>query len=81
MSSSEQKGDLDGQVARVARALNDKGVTVAKTVNEVGSGLNGHRPKLIALLFDPKVSVVAVEHRDCLMRFGAEHGDENGTYR
>ena len=42
------------------------------TVSEVGSGLNGHGPKLIRLLADPKVRALVVEHRDRLMRFGAE---------
>ena len=73
VSSSDQKGDLDGQVARVVAALNKQGISVAKTVTEVGSGLNGHRPKLIALLRDPHVQTIAVEHRDRLMRFGSEY--------
>ena len=42
-------------------------------MTEVGSGLNRHRRKLLKLLADPKVSVVAVEHRDRLMRFGSEY--------
>jgi putative resolvase len=46
---------------------------VAQTVTEVGSGLNGHRKKLLGLLADPKVDVIVVEHRDRLMRFGAEY--------
>ena len=73
VSSSDQKGDLDGQVARVVAALNKQGISVAKTVTEVGSGLNGHRPKLIALLKGPHGQAIAVEHRDCLMRFRAEY--------
>ena len=73
VSSSDQKADLDGQVARVVERLNKEGLPVVRTVTEVGSGLNGHRPKLIALLKDPQVQVVAVEHRDRLMRFGPEY--------
>jgi predicted site-specific integrase-resolvase len=73
VSSSDQRGDLDGQAARVTMALNDLNVPVSKIVTEIGSGLNGHRPKLIGLLRDPSISVVAVEHRDRLMRFGAEY--------
>ena len=73
VSSSDQKGDLDGQVARVVRALNDKNIPVVKTVVEIGSGLNGHRPKLISLLSDSTITVIAVEHRDRLMRFGVEY--------
>lgn len=42
-------------------------------VTEVGSGLNGNRPKIRRLLSDPSATVVAVEHRDRLARFGVEH--------
>jgi predicted site-specific integrase-resolvase len=49
------------------------GLTILKAVTEIGSGLNGHRPKLMKLLSDPDISAVVVEHRDRLMRFGAEY--------
>src|ERR1700756_2388266 len=38
-----------------------------------GSGRNGRRPKLIKLLANPKIQTMVVEHRDRLMRFGAEY--------
>jgi putative resolvase len=44
-----------------------------KVIAEVGSGLNGDRPKLIAALRDPKIHVLVVEHRDRLARFGSEY--------
>ena len=50
-----------------------QGWPVVRTVTEVGSGLNGHRPKLMKVLADRSVAIVAVEHRDRLMRFGAEY--------
>lgn len=34
--------------------------------------MNGHRPKLLKLLADPRVKTIVVEHRDRLMRFGFE---------
>src|ERR1700739_3977932 len=34
---------------------------------------NGRRPKLIKLLANPKIQTIVVEHRDRLMRFGAEY--------
>ncbi len=71
--SADQRGDLDGQVARVLSHLSAMQVPVTKSVTEVGSGLNGHRPKLLRLLSDKTVTVIAVEHRDRLMRFGAEY--------
>ena len=41
-------------------------------VCEVGSGLNGRRPRLRRLLADPAVRFIVVEHRDRLARFGVE---------
>ncbi len=73
VSSTDQVGDLDRQVVRVVEHLNTQGIAVIRTVREVGSGLNGHRPKLLRLLADPKISMLAVEHRDRLMRLGAEY--------
>lgn len=46
---------------------------VGEVVTEVGSDLNGKRPKLRRILSDPSVSIVVVEHRDRLARFGIEH--------
>lgn len=73
MSSSDQKNDLESQLGRLVAYANGQGWTVTRSVAEVGSGLNGHRPKLMKLLADPEVSAVVVEHRDRLMRFGAEY--------
>ena len=41
-------------------------------MTEVGSGMNGNRPKLRRILSDPSVTVIVVEHRDRLARFGVE---------
>lgn len=49
------------------------GLSVDLVVTEIGSGVNGHRPKLMKLLSNPKVKIIAVEHRDRLMRFGSEY--------
>jgi putative resolvase len=73
VSSSDQKSDLDRQVARLVTFANEKGLSVSKTMTEIGSGLNGHRPKLMKLLEDPSIGIVLVEHRDRLMRFGVEY--------
>ena len=73
VSSSDQKDDLDAQLGRLAAWASAEGLTVTRTVTEIGSGLNGHRPKLMRLLADPSVAVVVVEHRDRLMRLGAEY--------
>lgn len=73
VSSHDQRPHLDGQITRCLEYANAQGLSVSQTVTEVGSGLNGHRKKLMRLLADPKVRTVIVEHRDRLMRFGAEY--------
>ena len=73
VSSTDQRGDLDGQISRLLTYANEQGWDVGKAVAEIGSGLNGHRQKLMKLLADPKVRVIVVEHRDRLMRFGFEY--------
>jgi putative resolvase len=73
VSAYDQRADLDRQVARLSAWATGQGVGVAEVVTEVGSGLNGRRPKLRRLLADPKATMIVVEHRDRLARFGVEH--------
>jgi predicted site-specific integrase-resolvase len=73
VSSADQKPDLDRQVARVTAWAASQGLPVGKVVTEVGSALNGKRREFLALLRDPSVTVIAVEHRDRFARFGAEY--------
>ncbi|MFJ8142505.1 IS607 family transposase [Streptomyces sp. NPDC096013] len=73
VSSADQKPDLERQVARVVQAATGLGLPVAEVVTEVGSGLNGRRRKLHRVLSDPQATVIVVEHRDRLARFGVEH--------
>lgn len=73
VSSHDQRHDLDRQVARLAAWATGNGHAVSEVVTEVGSGLNGKRPKLRRVLSDPSASMVVVEHRDRLARFGVEH--------
>ncbi|MHB1526184.1 MAG: IS607 family transposase [Candidatus Dormibacteria bacterium] len=72
VSSHDQKGDLDRQVARLSGWAAASGQPVARVEAEVGSGTNGSRTKLRRLLADPKVTTVVVEHRDRLARMNAE---------
>ena len=44
-------------------------------VKEVGSGINESRPKLLALLEDPSIGLIVVEHKDRLTRFGFRYLD------
>ncbi|WP_084024909.1 IS607 family transposase [Mycobacterium avium] len=73
VSSHDQRADLDRQVARMTAWATEQDLTVGQVVVEVGSGLNGKRPKLRRILSDPDAKVVVVEHRDRLARFGVEH--------
>lgn len=73
VSSADQKTDLDRQVARVVQGATRLGLPVADVVTEVGSGVNGKRRKLHRVLADPGATVIVVEHRDRLARFGVEH--------
>jgi putative resolvase len=72
VSSHDQRADLDRQVARAAGWASGQQLPVDQVVTEVGSGLNGRRPKLARLLADAQVTTIVVEHRDRLARFGVE---------
>ena len=69
VSWADQKADLDRQVARVTAWATAEQISVGKVVTEVGSALNGHRRKFLALLRDLSVGRIVVEHRDRLCRW------------
>jgi predicted site-specific integrase-resolvase len=73
VSSSDQKADLERQVDRLRIFAAAKGYEGVEVVSEIGSGLNGHRRRLLALLSDTAVGRIVVEHRDRLARFGVEY--------
>jgi putative resolvase len=73
VSAHDQRDELDRQVTRLSAWATAQGVTVAEVVTEVGSGLNGRRPKLRRVLADPRAAMIVVEHRDRLARFGVGH--------
>jgi len=73
VSSADQRVDLDHQVARVAAWATEHGYCVDQVVSEVGSALNGHRRRFLALLRERTVTTILVEHRDRFCRFGAEY--------
>ena len=47
-----------------------QGLAVGEVVREVGSGLNGKRPKLRRVLLDPSATVIVVEHLDAALAAG-----------
>ena len=73
VSSDDQKADLERQLGRLAAYASKERLSVVRSVSEVGSGLNGHRAKLMRLLADPDIRTIVVEHRDRLARFGSEY--------
>lgn len=73
VSSADQKADLDRQVTRVTSWATTEHIPVDKVVTEVGSALNGHRRKFLALLRDPSVAQIVVEHRDRFCRFDSAY--------
>jgi len=73
VSSADQRSDLDRQVARLVEHVTGSGLAPTKVVSEVGSGLNGRRTKLLALLGDASAGMIVVGHRDRLARFGVEY--------
>lgn len=73
VSGHDQKDDLERQAERLKNFASAKGLKVKSVVTEIGSGLNGKRPKLLKIFADPNISNILVEHRDRLTRFGFEY--------
>jgi len=73
VASGDQKKDLDRQLARLVEHATAKGLSIVKSVSEIGSGMNGHRPRLIGPLRDATIGAIVVEHWDRLARFGSEY--------
>jgi putative resolvase len=73
VSSSDQKTNLDSQIARLTHFAVESKLSIASVITEVGSAMNGKRPKLLKLLQDRSIRIIVVEHRDRLIRFGFEY--------
>ena len=73
VASSDQKGDLVRQIERLRMFAASRGLLNVEIIEEIGSGLNGKRTRLLRLLSDPAVRTIIVEHRDRLGRFGVEY--------
>lgn len=58
-------------MGRVVAGATGRGMAVGLVVGEVGSGMDGQRRRLAKVLSDPAVTVIVVEHRERLTRFGA----------
>ncbi len=73
VSSSENKTNLEMQAARLMSWCNAQGWSIGKVVKECGSGINDQRPKFLALLANPQISRIMVEHKDRASHFGVAY--------
>ncbi len=64
-----EKDNLERQAERLISWCNVQGWGVSQVVKECGSGINDQRPKFLALLADPKIGQIVVEHKDRASRF------------
>jgi putative resolvase len=69
-SSAEHRANLERQAERLSQYCEVKGYQVGQVVKEIASGVNDSRPKLLGLLKDTSITLLVVEHRDRLTRFG-----------
>jgi putative resolvase len=70
VSSSENKDTLEAQAERLVHYCEAKGYQIHRVVKEVGSGVADNRQKFLALLGDPTITRIVVEHKDRSTRFG-----------
>ncbi|GLV61032.1 resolvase [Dictyobacter sp. S3.2.2.5] len=70
VSSAENKVNLDRQAERLVAYCAARGYPVSRVVKEIGSGVNDNRPRFLALLADPSVGRIVIEHKDRGTRFG-----------
>ena len=75
LNADDIKNDAERQMERLRTFAAATGLPVAYEVIEIGSGLNGdpsqaQDKKLLKLLADPAITIIVVEHRDRLARFG-----------
>ncbi len=73
VSSDDQAEYLERQMRRLRDWAAAHGLHVVEEVKEVGSGINGHRKKLLRLIANSSISTIVVEHRDRLARFGSDY--------
>lgn len=73
VSSSQNKANLISQSERLYNYSTARGYQVQRQVKEVGSGLNDKRKQLESLLKDDSWTILVVEHKDRLTRFGFHH--------
>lgn len=73
VSSHEHRDNLERQAERLVQYCAARGYQVHLVVKEIASGVTDSRPKLLALLKDPTITLIVVEHKDRLTRFGFKY--------
>jgi predicted site-specific integrase-resolvase len=73
VSNSESKKNLDTQAERLVAWCMMQGWSGVQVVKECGSGVNDQRPRFLALLADPSITHIVVEHQDRASRFGVAY--------
>ena len=58
VSSSDQKTNLDSQIVRLTHFAVENKLSIAAVITEVGSAINGKRPRLLKLLRDQSIKVI-----------------------
>lgn len=72
VSNSARRAELQYQVQRVSDFCAAKGLPVSAQYSEVASGMNDSR-KQLWLMIESKPSMIVVENKDRLTRFGFEY--------
>ena len=70
VSSSKNKDNLMQQSKRLQDFCCAKGWIIQENIQEIGSGVNDNRKKLLKLLAKGIATKIVVEHKDRLTRFG-----------
>lgn len=81
VASADQSSDVGRQVARVTAWATARYLPVGKVVTEVGSVLNGQRGEFLAVLGDPAVRRIVVEHRDRFCRLYGKRAAQDRAKR
>lgn len=70
VSSTVNKGGLDGQIERLRAYASAKGYQIVGEYKEIASGLNDHRKCLLQIFKRDDYNILLSEHKDRLTRFG-----------
>ena len=75
VSSHDQKSDLAVQASALAVKAIAAGIEVARTIQDIGSGMNYNKrglKQLLEQIMNGQIGRLVLTHKDRLLRFGAE---------